>query len=207
MARDDHRRSPCSSPAQAPTEVKAEKASGAGGWLAPTRLRLDFQDRTLAEIVDGINAQGPAVAGAPPRAAARSPGRGRRPSRRPPRDSRSASRGPSPTGRPSTVSAGRRRPGPPRSTAPTAASASILVPPRPTAGSRRTTGPSASCVDGPYRSSRFQFAPYFFNQPGLEQPRADGSSRRPLLVARLHGHRRASTEDPPSGRAGRPRGG
>ena len=29
--------------------------------------------------------------------------------------------------------------------------------------------------------SNFQFAPHFLNQPGLEQPRADGSSRRSVV--------------------------
>ena len=31
---------------QGRAEVKAEKAAEAGGWLAPTRIRLDFRDRT-----------------------------------------------------------------------------------------------------------------------------------------------------------------
>jgi hypothetical protein len=40
-------------------EVKVEKASETKGALRPIEVRLDFQDRTLAEIVAGINAQGP----------------------------------------------------------------------------------------------------------------------------------------------------
>ncbi len=48
-------------PAQAPAEAKAEKAAAAAGWPAPTRLSRDVRDRTLAEIVDGLNARGPTM--------------------------------------------------------------------------------------------------------------------------------------------------
>jgi hypothetical protein len=44
---------------QPPAQVKTEKASETKGALRPIEVRLDFQDRTLAEIVAGINAQGP----------------------------------------------------------------------------------------------------------------------------------------------------
>jgi len=40
-------------------QARIEKASEAGGPVAPTWVRLDVRDKTLAEIVDGINAQGP----------------------------------------------------------------------------------------------------------------------------------------------------
>jgi hypothetical protein len=45
--------------AQPQAEVEAEKASEAKGLLRPIKVQLDFRDRTLVEIVDGINAQGP----------------------------------------------------------------------------------------------------------------------------------------------------
>jgi len=40
-------------------------------------------------------------------------------------------------------------------------------------------------VTGTYYTSNFVFAPYFYNQPGVEQPKTDGSSRHPTLWARL----------------------
>src|SRR5262245_7786299 len=52
--------------AQTGAEVKAEKASEANGWLGPTRVRLDFTDRTFTELVDGLNAQQPAMLGIDP---------------------------------------------------------------------------------------------------------------------------------------------
>jgi ferric-dicitrate binding protein FerR (iron transport regulator) len=41
--------------------ARAVIAAEAKRWLGPTRVRLDFSDRTLAEIVDGLNAQAPAM--------------------------------------------------------------------------------------------------------------------------------------------------
>jgi hypothetical protein len=38
-------------------------------------------------------------------------------------------------------------------------------------------------VTGTYYTSNFAFAPHSYNQPGFEQPKTDGSSRRPSLSA------------------------
>jgi hypothetical protein len=40
-------------------------------------------------------------------------------------------------------------------------------------------------VTGTYYTSNFGFAPHFYNQPGFEQPKTDGSSRQPILSATL----------------------
>ena len=61
-------------------------------------------------------------------------------------------------------------------------------PPRPGLARPRIREQRRSLPRGRQRDvlpSNFQFAPYFYNQPGFEQPKADGSSRQPYLAAQL----------------------
>jgi hypothetical protein len=167
--------------APAPAETKAEKAAAAAGWPAPTRLSLDFRDRTLAEIVDGINARGPTMLAV-----------GRTPGARLPRD------GAQPTPRYTVVEpepvtfweavdrvARATQSWPASGNTPAGKLGILLVPDSPDRGFAANDGAFRVVVTGTHYSSRFQFSPYFYNQRGLEQPRADGSSRRPALVVGL----------------------
>lgn len=166
----------------AQVEPKTERADTAGGPLAPTRIRLDFQDKTLAEIVDGVNAQAPATLALQPESrgfpAESTP-------ETPPR--RYALREPEPVtfweavdriGRATqTWPVSGNRPG--------GGLGILLAPASADRGFACSEGAFRVVLTGTGYSSQFQFAPYFDNQPGLEQPKADGSSRRPRLTASL----------------------
>jgi hypothetical protein len=171
--------------AQGRADVKAEKASEAGGWLAPTRIRLDFRDSTLAEIVNGINAQGPEMLAFLPE----------------PRgflgDARRAKPGPPPRRysirEPGTITfweavdrIGRAtETWPVSGNRPSGRLGILLQPASSDRGFVCNDGAFRIALTGTYYQSNFQFAPHFFYQPGLEQPRPDGSSRRPSLSANL----------------------
>jgi hypothetical protein len=155
--------------AQAQADVKTEKASDARGLLRPSEIRLDFQDRTLAEIVDGINAQAPGSVAI-----------------RPGRTNRFSGQEPAP--RRFSIREAIDRVGRATQTRPNSEGSSIrLVPASPDRGFAYNDGAFRVIVRGTSYSSAYQFAPHFFliREHGLEQPRRDGSSRRPVLFAQL----------------------
>ena len=204
MARDRHRDGPAR-PAQAPAEAKAEKAAAAAGWPAPTRLSLDFRDRTLAEIVDGLNARGPTMLAV-----------GRTPGARLPRERRSPARRPgTPFVEPEPVTfweavdrvARATQSWPASGNTPAGKLGILLVPDSPDRGFAANDGAFRVVVTGTHYSSRFQFSPYFYNQPGLEQPRVRRVEPTAGPGRRAADHGRASAEDRPPGRIDRPRGG
>jgi hypothetical protein len=168
--------------AQAGAGGEAVKASQARGWLAPTRVRLDFRDRTLAEIVEGINAQGPAMLAIRPLSRGRS--REAEPVPPPPRYSLSE---PGPV----TFWEAVERVGRTTET-------------RPVTGNVRGPDPGIvlyaasadrgfACNEGAFRVSlrrvvyvsRFRFAHRAIGEPDPEPPKPDGSSRRPVVSAHL----------------------
>ncbi len=162
-------------------ELKVDEASRATGWLAPTKVRLDFPDRTLADIVEGLNAQGPAMLaiGGSPRN--RLPGAEARPEPPPLRYS-IVEPGPATFWEAVDRACRAARTWPTSGNAPTGGRRILLIP--------ASDEPGFACSDGAFRvvvtsasySSRFQFAPYLYDLPGPEPPRADGSSRRPELT-------------------------
>ena len=159
---------------------KAEKASEAKGWLAPTRIRLDFEDRTLTEVVNGINAQRPVML-------AIRPERRGFPGQPVPPPGRYTIREPAPV----TFWEAIDRVGRATQTWPASGNMPnrdlgiLLDPASPDRGFVSNDGAFRVVVSGTYYQSNFQFAPYFYNQPGFEQPKADGSSRQPVLSAQL----------------------
>jgi len=165
-------------------DVKAEKASEAKGVLRPTEIRLDFQDRTLAEIVEGINAQAPGLVALRPEARNRLPGEQPKPAL-PPR--RFSLRESEPVSFWEAIDRVCRA----TETLPVSGDSAngglciSIVPASPDRGFVCNDGAFRVVVSGTSYSSAFQFAPYFFHQPGLEQPKRDGSSRRPVVSAHL----------------------
>jgi hypothetical protein len=168
------------SPSPPRPEVKAEVADDASGWLAPTRVRLDFRDRTLAEVVEGLNAQGPAML-------ALQPMRARAPKTTEPVMPRYSIVEPAPVTFWEAVDRVARatRAWPTSGNAPRGGRAILLVPASEESGFACHDGAFRLVLTGTSYSSRFQFTPHFYNQPGLEQPRGDGSSRDPKLAANL----------------------
>ncbi len=171
---------------QTPTGIKVEKASDAKGLLRPTEIRLDFQDRTLAEIVDGINAQAPGSVAMRPLRTGRFPGPGPTPVSPP---GRFSLREPAPVSFWEAIDrvcrATKTRPA-----SENAANGGLcisLVPASPDRGFAYNDGAFRVVVRGTSYTSAFQFAPYFFifHEHGLEPPKHDGSSRRPVLSALL----------------------
>jgi hypothetical protein len=164
--------------------VEVEKASEAKPeWLRPTRVRLDFRDQTLAEIVDGINAQGPAMLAI----GSESRGGFQAPFTKPETPPGLYSlREPGPVTFWEAIDRVGRATGtwPMSGNAPTGKLGILLLP---------AVDRGFACNDGAFRvmlmglhySSNFQFAPHFYHQPGFEQPRPDGSSRRPTQAANL----------------------
>lgn len=159
---------------------KAEQASEAKGWLAPTRIRLDFEDRTLAEIVNGINAQRPVML------AIRPEPRGF-PGQPVPPPGRYSLRESAPVTFWEAIDrVGRAtQTWPASGNMPNRELGILLDPASPNRGFVSNDGAFRVVVSGTYYHSNFQFAPYFYHQPGFEQPRPDGSSRRPVLSAQL----------------------
>lgn len=161
---------------------RVEKASEAGGTLAPTRVRLDVRNKTLAEIVDGINAQGSEMLGvlAEPRISL--PG-----ARSTAPEPRYSLRAPGPV----TFWEAIDRVGRATQTFPMSGNllsrklGVLLQPASADRGFACNDGAFRIIVTGMYSRSNFVFTPYFYNQPGVEQPKTDGSSRHPALSATL----------------------
>jgi hypothetical protein len=170
--------------AQAQTHVNAKKSADPQGLLRPTEIRLDFQDRALAEIVDGINAQTPGLIALRPEPRSPFPRQRPRPAN-PPR--RFSLREPRPVSFWEAVD----RVGRATETWPVSGNGTDgrlrihLVPASPDRGFVSHDGAFRVIVSGTSYTSAFQFAPYFFHQPGLEQPKRDGSSRRPIVSVHL----------------------
>lgn len=170
--------------AQAPAGTRAVRADRAEGWLAPTRIRLDFRDRTLAEIGDAITAQTKGMLPVRPDTWLRVRGG---PARTEPTPRRYW------LVEPGTVSfwgaidrVGRAtETRPVTGNMPNGRRGVYLAP--------ASTDRGFACNDGAFHvvltwvsyTSGLQFAPYVFDQPALEQPKADGSSRHPSLAAHL----------------------
>ena len=160
----------------------AETASEAGGPLAPTWVRLNVRDKTLAEIVDGINAQGPQML------AIRAEPRVSPPGDRPrPGEPRYWLREPGPVTFWEAVDrVGRATQTFPMSgNMPSRKLGILLQPASADRGFAGNDGAFRVMVTGTHYVSNFGFAPYFYNQPGVEQPKTDGSSRHPTLLATL----------------------
>jgi hypothetical protein len=171
--------------AQGRPEAKVVKASEVKeDWLRPTRIRLDFRDRTLAEIVDGINAQGPPILASRPGSRVHIGGEQARPEPPPRRYSLSE---------PGPVTLWEAVEGVGRATETLPVLGNL-----PGGGLGILLRPGSSnrgffCNDGAFRVelngtsyvSDLAFAPDSYNQPSLEQPRPDGSSRRPSLSVGL----------------------
>jgi hypothetical protein len=163
-------------------QAQAEKASEVGGALAPTQIRLDAKDKTLAEIVDGINAQGPDMLAVRP-------------------ESPFLMRGPKPRSPEARYSVREREPvtfweaidhigratqtSPMSGKMPSGRLGILLKPVSVDRGYTCNEGAFRVVVTGMYYTSNFGFAPHFYHQPGFEQPKTDGSSRQPTLSARL----------------------
>jgi hypothetical protein len=163
-------------------QVQAEKASEAGGALAASQIRLNAREKTLAEIVDGINAQGPEMLAV----------------FREPHDLPQAAK---PISREARYSFGERGPvtfweavdriGSATQTFPISGNMPshklgvILKPASVKRGFACNDGAFRVMVTGTHYTSNFWFSPIFYNQPGIEQPKTDGSSRRPILAAAL----------------------
>jgi hypothetical protein len=168
--------------AQVRTEPGIQKASEAKGWLAPTRIRLDVQDRTIAEIVSGIDAQAPGML------AIRTDGVGTFGRGGPDLSTRRYS-----IREPGTVTfweaidrIGRETETyPVTGNAPGRERVILLAPASADRGFAVHDGAFHVRLTGTSSVSNFQFAPHFYHQPGLEQPRADGSSRRRVLAAQM----------------------
>lgn len=184
---------------------EAVKASDAEGWLAPTRIRLDLREKTVAEIVDAINAEtkgSPAVhhqAGSFARGMPQAPGRHTSADpgfnlfdRDMPQAPGSASQRYSvvePAPIPFWEAVDRvglaTRTWPETGNLPRGGRGILLIPASADRGFAVNDGAFRVVLTSVYYASGFQFAPHFFNQDGVEQPRTDGSSRHPRLTASL----------------------
>lgn len=169
---------------QAPAGTRAVKADRAEGWLAPIRIRLDFRDRTLAEIGDAITTQTKGVLPVRPDAWLRVRGGPAKPEPTPRRYS---------LVEPGTVSfweaidrvgrATETRPA--TGNMPNGRRGVYLAPAAADRGFACNDGAFRVVLTGVSYTSGLQFAPYAFDQPALEQPKADGSSCHPSLTANL----------------------
>jgi hypothetical protein len=167
-------------------DIPVEKASEGKGLLQPTPVRLDFQERSLAEIVEGINAQAPGSLELPSGPQGRIRGGPAAPGPAPRRYSLREAK-------PVTFWEAVDRVARASHTLPVSAYSSRggrarcvqLVPASPDRGFVCNDGAFRVIVRGTFYDSGLQFAPYFFNQPGIEQPKPDGTSRRPRLSAGL----------------------
>jgi hypothetical protein len=163
-------------------QAQAEKASEVGGALAPTRIRLDAEDKTVAEIVDGINGQGPEMLAVRPEPR----GFPRGADRRFPEARYSVREREPVTFWEAVDHIGRTtQTFPLFGNMPSGRLGVFLKPASADRGFTCNEGAFRVVVTGTYYTSNFGFAPHFYNQPGFEQPKTDGSSRQPTLSATL----------------------
>ncbi len=150
----------------------------------PTQIRLDFQNQTLAEIVEGINAQSPGSLAISTQRDRRLPGEIPLPATPRPRFSLHE---PKPVTFWEAVERVERASGTLALAGNTGKGihSMILFPASPGRGFIHHDGVLRIMVTGTYYLSAYQFAPHFFNQPGLPQPNRDGSSRQPVVYINL----------------------